>query len=44
LKYNVLETSLFDQKLEKATEGLEAYFLDHLKTKLFPGNALTIAE
>jgi hypothetical protein len=27
-----------------ATEGLEAYFLKHLKLKLSPANAFTIAE
>ena len=33
--------ALFDQKLELATEGLEPYYLDHLKTRLSKENALT---
>jgi hypothetical protein len=33
---------LFEQKLELATEGLEPYFLKHLKTKISPDNALAI--
>ena len=35
---------LFDQKLELATEGIEPYFLDHLKTRLSKENALTISK
>jgi hypothetical protein len=35
---------LFDQKLELATEGLEPYYLDHLKTRLSKENALTISK
>ena len=35
---------LFDQKLEMATEGLEPYYLDHLKTRLSSGNALVISK
>jgi hypothetical protein len=34
--------ALFDQKLELATEGLEPYYLDHLRTRLSKENALTI--
>ncbi|TLX86897.1 MAG: site-specific integrase [Thaumarchaeota archaeon] len=37
-----LETSLFDQEL--ATEGLEPYFLDHLKTKISRENAVIVAH
>jgi hypothetical protein len=36
--------ALFDQKLELATEGLESYYLDHLKTRLSKENALTISK
>jgi hypothetical protein len=39
-----LESALFDQKLEKEKEGLEAYLLEHLKTKLSAENALKIAD
>ena len=35
---------LFEQKLELATEGLEPYFLKHLKTKISPDNALVISK
>jgi hypothetical protein len=35
---------LFDQKLEIATEGLEPYYLEHLKTRISKENALTIAN
>ena len=35
---------LFDQKLDIATEGLEPYYLEHLKTRLSKENALTIAN
>lgn len=35
---------LFEQKLELATEGLEPHFLEHLKTKISPDNALTISK
>jgi hypothetical protein len=38
------EDALFDQKLELATEGIERYFLDHLKTRLSKENALTISK
>jgi site-specific recombinase XerD len=41
---NTLETSLIDQKIERATEGLEPYFLEHLKTKISRENGLVIAE
>jgi integrase/recombinase XerD len=39
-----LETSLFDQKFVLATEGLEPYFLDHLKKKISRKNAVIIGE
>jgi hypothetical protein len=35
---------LFEQKLELATDGLEPHFLEHLKTKISPDNALTITK
>jgi integrase len=35
---------LFEQKLELATEGLEPHFLEHLKTKISPDNALIISK
>ena len=35
---------LFDQKLDIATEGLEPYYLEHLKTRISKENALTIAN
>ena len=35
---------LFEQKLELATKGLEPHFLEHLKTKISPDNALTISK
>jgi integrase len=35
---------LLEQKLELATEGLEPYVLEHLKTKISPNNAMTIAK
>ena len=38
------KNSLFEQKLELATEGLEPHVLEHLKTKISPNNALTIAK
>jgi integrase/recombinase XerD len=44
LKSSYLETSLFDQKVELATEGLEPYFLRHLRTKISHENASIIAE
>ena len=39
-----VDDALFDQKLELATEGIEPYFLDHLKTRLSKENALTISK
>jgi integrase/recombinase XerD len=36
--------SLFEQKLELATKGLDPHFLKHLRTKVSPDNALTISE
>ena len=41
---DTLEASLIDQKLEHATEGLEPYFLEHLKTKVSRENSLIIAQ
>jgi hypothetical protein len=41
---NIDNNPLFDQNLELATEGLEPYFLEHLKTKLSQENALTISK
>jgi hypothetical protein len=35
---------LFDQKLQFATEGLEYYHLEHLRTKISAVNALIIAK
>jgi hypothetical protein len=35
---------LFEQKLELATEGLEPHFLEHLRTKISPYNALIISK
>jgi hypothetical protein len=35
---------LFDQKLDIATEGLEPYYIEHLKTRISKENALTIAN
>jgi hypothetical protein len=35
---------LFDQKLDITTEGLEPYYLEHLKTRISKENALTIAN
>ena len=46
-KANLIVTdnnSLFEQKLELATQGLEPYILEHLKTKILPDNALTISK
>ena len=43
-KHNHFDDALFDQKLELATEGIEPYFLDHLKTRLSKENALTISK
>lgn len=39
-----IHDALFDQKLELATEGLEPYYLDHLRTRLSKENALTISK
>jgi integrase len=44
LQSNLLQTPLFDQKLILATEGLEPYFLHHLKKKISRVNAVTIVE
>jgi integrase len=46
-KGNLIATNidpLFEQKLELATEGLEPHFLEHLKTKISPNNALIISK
>lgn len=37
-------STLLDQKMEMATEGLEPYYLKHLKTKVSNGNALIISN
>lgn len=29
-----LETTLYDQKIELATDGLEPHYLDHLRTRI----------
>lgn len=39
-----VEDPLFDQRLTKALDGLEPYFMDHLKNKVSKSNALTIAD
>ena len=39
-----LDSSLFDQKIERATEGLEPYYLDHLKTRISRKNSITMAR
>jgi hypothetical protein len=44
LRSSTRETSLIDQKLERATEGIEPYFLEHLKTKISRENGLVISE
>jgi integrase/recombinase XerD len=46
-KVNLIATNidpLFEQKLELAMEGLEPHFLEHMKTKISPDNALTISK
>lgn len=43
-EHNHFDDALFDQKLELAAEGIEPYFLDHLKTRLSKENALTISQ
>ena len=46
-KGNLIATNidpLFEQKLALATEGLEPHFLEHLKTKISPDNALIISK
>lgn len=35
---------LLDQKMEMATEGLEPYYLDHLKTRISKANVLVISN
>ena len=39
-----LNSSLFDQKIEIATEGLEPYYLDHLKKRISRKNSIIIAR
>lgn len=39
-----LDSSLFDQKIELATDGLEAYYLDHLKKRISRKNSIIIAR
>ena len=43
-KNSEIHDALFDQKLELATEGLEPYYLDHLRTRLSKENALIISK
>ena len=43
-KNSEIHDALFDQKLELATEDLEPYYLDHLRTRLSKENALTISK
>jgi integrase len=38
------ENPLFDQRLNNALDGLEPYYLDHLKNRISKTNALTIAD
>ena len=44
IKTEELENPLFDQRLNNALDGLEPYYLDHLKNRLSKSNALTIAD
>jgi hypothetical protein len=39
-----LDSSLFDQKIELATDGLEPYYLDHLKKRISRKNSIIIAR
>ena len=41
---NTAENPLFDQRLTNALDGLEPYYMKHLKTKVSKTNALTIAD
>ena len=41
---NTAENPLFDQRLTNALDGLEPYYMKHLKTKVSKNNALTIAN
>lgn len=43
-EHGQIADALFEQKLELATEGLEPYYLDHLKTRLSKENALIISK
>lgn len=43
-EHDHIDDVLFDQKLELATEGMESYFLDYLKTRLSKENAFTISK
>jgi hypothetical protein len=38
------DNSLFDQRLSNALDGLEPYYLDHLKNRISRENALTIID
>jgi site-specific recombinase XerD len=38
------ENPLFEQRLDNALDGLEPYYLDHLKNRISKANALTIAN
>ena len=44
LDENSVEIPIFDQKIEQATEGLEPYYRDHLKTKISKKNSIIIAR
>ena len=39
-----IESPLFEQRLTNALDGLEPYYLDHLKNRISTTNALTIAD
>ena len=39
-----LDSSLFDQKFELTTDGLEPYYLDHLKKRISRKNSIIIAR
>jgi hypothetical protein len=38
------ESPLFEQRLVNALDGLESYYLDHLRNRVSKANALTIAD
>jgi len=39
-----LNSSLFDQKIEQATEGLEPYYLNHLKKRIKYFNSRPLSD